>query len=143
MKAVTKPWKRFQEIVDSIDQTLSSVKEVAQYSGLLEGHANRLMTQKNLVILQHHSVQFQRVIDMIEELSAKVDVKSIHFTKKEDIRKAEDALGLSTAERLDNPAKENRMQTSGADGKGYNMLQKESLHDPILTNSLRSRRGCG
>ncbi|KAL1877958.1 hypothetical protein Daus18300_002312 [Diaporthe australafricana] len=107
-KAITKPWKRFQDIVDSIDQTLANIKDVAQYCGILQGHASSIMIHKNLVLLQQHSVKVEKVLELVEELSSKMNVQSVIFKKKEHIRQAESALSQSTAERLNEPAIDGR-----------------------------------
>lgn len=105
-KAVTKPWNRFQDIVDSIEQTLANIRDLAQYSSLVDGHVNTIMVRKNLLLLQQHSAKFEKVIEIVEDLRSKMEVTTLHFKKKEDIAQTEAALRQSTAERLNELAME-------------------------------------
>lgn len=125
-KAMTKPWKRFQDIVDSIEQTLANIRDLAQYSSLLDGHANTTMIRRNLLLLQQHSVKFEKVIELVEDLRSKMEVTSLHFKKKEDIAQAETALRQSTSERLDEPAMEERGRQPES-GNGFSQPE-ESLY---------------
>lgn len=117
MKAVTKPWKRFQDIVDSINQTLDNVKEVAQYTGILEGHVNTIVNRSNLLLLQQNSVRMEKVIQLVEELSTKMETTSIRFSKRDDVRQAEEALRQSAEERLNEPRIGDRDQKSHRTGE--------------------------
>lgn len=104
LKALTKPWKRFQDIIDAIDQTLTNIRETAQYTGLLEEHANLLVNRKNLELLQKNSASLEKIAGMFEELRSTLRVKSIQFSKPDDIRQAECALRQAAEERLNEPA---------------------------------------
>lgn len=115
VKAITKPWRRFQEIVDSIDQTLNNIKDVAHLCSNLQGYASSIMIRKNLVLSQRHDGKLDRVIQLFEELSCKLDVESVHFKRKEEIRQAENALIQSTVEKLNEPAMDGWKQDPKSD----------------------------
>lgn len=134
---MTKPWKRFQDIVDSIEQTLANIKDLAQYSALLDGKANTIMIRKNMLLLQQHSAKFEKVLELVEDLRSKMDVTDLHFKKKEDIAQAEAALRQSTAERLDEPAMKERGQQPES-GNGISKPRRKKNTFMPLTYSIES-----
>lgn len=124
VKAITKPWRRFQEIVDSIDQTLNNIKDVAHLCSNLQGYASSIMIRKNLVLSQRHDGKLDRVIQLFEELSCKLDVESVHFKRKEEIRQAENALIQSTVEKLNEPAMDGWKQDPKSGNRPRDMLHE-------------------
>lgn len=90
---------------------------MAQYTGILEGHVNTVVNRSNLLLLQQNSVRMEKVIQLVEELSTKMETTSIHFSKRDDVRQAEEALRQSTEERLNEPRIGNRDQEPHRAGK--------------------------
>lgn len=105
-KALTKPWKRFQDLVDSIEQTLSNIKDAAQYHGLIESHISLVVGQKNLAISQRNSVKLEQTLGLIEDLQLQMQAISIRFSKETDIRQTADALMKRAEETLNEPTTE-------------------------------------
>ncbi|KAH8895678.1 hypothetical protein GQ53DRAFT_853744 [Thozetella sp. PMI_491] len=97
------PWRRFQDLVDSIEQTLSNVKDAANYHGLIENHINMVVSRKNLVISEANSSKLERTLELIQDLHSKVHAISIRFSKESDIRQTADALRQQTEEKLEEP----------------------------------------
>lgn len=110
-KAFTKPWKRFQDLVDSIEQTLSNIKDAAQYHGLIESHMGMVVGQKNLAISQNNSVKLEQTLGLIRDLHTQMQAISIRFSKERDIRQTADALMQRIEEKLNEPTIANELTT--------------------------------
>lgn len=50
--AFTMPWKRFEEIVHSIESRLLTIRDVARCVGLVEGRTTMMISQQTLALLQ-------------------------------------------------------------------------------------------
>lgn len=104
MKAFTMPWKRFQGIVDSIELKLVSIKDVAQYVGLLEGHTTMMISQQTLALLQRNMEKNQENKELVEEIRLRLDAMVLKFSKAEGVRRTADSLGKLAEERLSEPS---------------------------------------
>ncbi|RAK93828.1 hypothetical protein BO79DRAFT_268248 [Aspergillus costaricaensis CBS 115574] len=86
LKAITRPWDRFQQLVDAIGQTFVVIEKIAQFHGLLTAHANMEVSQQTLALLRNQDKKFDASKDMLENVLSQLHAISVHFTKEEDIR---------------------------------------------------------
>lgn len=97
------PWKRFQDIVDSIESKLLSIKDVAQYVGLIEGHTTMMVSQQTLALLQQNVEKNQETKELVEEMCLRLDAMSLKFSKAEGVRQTANSLAKLAEERLSEP----------------------------------------
>lgn len=97
------PWKRFQYIVDSIELKLVSIKDVAQYVGLVEGHTTMMVSQQTLALLQQNMEKNQENNDLLEYIRLRLNAMSLKFSKAEGVRQTADSLAKLAEERLSEP----------------------------------------
>lgn len=97
------PWKRFQDIVDSIESKLLCIKDVAQYVGLIEGHTTMMVSQQTLALLQTQMQKDQETNELIEDIRLRLREMSVNFSKAEAVRQTADALAQLAEERLSEP----------------------------------------
>lgn len=97
------PWKRFQDIVDSIEVKLVSIKDVAQHIGLVEGHATMMASQQTHALLKKNMEGNQEIRDLVQEISIQLDAISVKFSKPEGVRQTADSLAKLAEERLNEP----------------------------------------
>lgn len=102
--AFTMPWKRFQDIVDSIESKLLSIKDVAQYVGLIEGHTTMMVSQQTLALLQQNVEKNQETKELVEEIRLRLDAMSLKFSKAEGVRQTAHSLAKLAEERLSEPS---------------------------------------
>lgn len=101
--AFTMPWKRFQDIVNSIESKLLSIKDVAQYVGLVEGHTTMMVSQQTLALLRQSMEKNQKTKELVEEIRLRLDAMSFKFSKAEGVRETADSLAKLAEERLSEP----------------------------------------
>lgn len=101
--AFTMPWKRFQDIVDSIESKLLSIKDVAQYVGIVEGHTTMMVSQQTLALLQRNMEKNQETKELVEEIRLRLDAMVLKFSKAESVRQTADSLAKLAEERLSEP----------------------------------------
>lgn len=106
MVALTMPWKRFQDIVDSIESKIESIKEVAQYVGLAKGHSTMVASQQTLALLRQSMQNDLETKKKIEGMRIQLEAISIKFPKVEGVRKTADSLARLVEERLCEPTME-------------------------------------
>lgn len=95
-------------MVDEIDQTCTIIKDIAQYHGLLEGHANLVIGQRNLMISQKTiAMQAQSLarLEKLEDMMEQVHATLIHFSKEKDVHQTASLLRQRVQEILQNPEK--------------------------------------
>lgn len=98
------PWKRFQDIVDSIESKLLSIKDVAQYVGLIEGHTTMIVSRQTLALLQQNVEKNQETKELVEEIRLQLDAMSLKFSKAEGVRQTAHSLANLAEERLSEPS---------------------------------------
>ena len=108
-RAFSQPWKiRLQALVDEIDQTFVIIKDTAQYHGLLEGHANLVVSQRNLVNSQKTiALQAQALarLNSLEDMMEQVHATLVHFSKEHDIHQTANILRQHVDKVLQDPEK--------------------------------------
>lgn len=97
------PWKRFQDIVDSIESKLLSIRDVAQYIGLVEGHTTMMVSQQTLALLQQNVEKSQETKILVEDISLRLEAMSLNFSKAEGVRQTAESLARLAEERLSEP----------------------------------------
>lgn len=101
--AFTMPWKRFQDIVDSIEVKLSNIKEVAQYIGLAEGRAALVVGQQALALLQQNYQDSRETKMLVESMRVQLNAISIKFSREAGVRQTADSLAQLAEESLSEP----------------------------------------
>lgn len=109
-RAFSQPWKiRLQALVDEIDQTCAIIKDIAQYHGLLEGHASLVVGQRNLINSQKTiAMQAQSLarLDKLEDMMEQIHATLIHFSKEHDVQQTASLLQQRVDEILQCPEKQ-------------------------------------
>jgi hypothetical protein len=95
-----------QALVDEIDQTFVTIKDMAQYHGLLEGHINLVVGQRNLINSQKTmamQVQSLARLEKLESMMEQVQATFIRFSKEQDVQQTADLLRQCVDESLQDP----------------------------------------
>lgn len=98
-----------QALVDEIDQTCATIKDIAQYHGLLEGHANLIISQRNLINSQQTiAMQAQSLarLDKLEDMMEQVHATLVHFSKEHDVQQTANLLQQRVDELMQSPEKQ-------------------------------------
>ena len=118
-RAFSQPWKiRLQALVDEIDQTCAIVKDIAQYHGLLEGHANLVVSRRNLINGQKTiAMQAQSLarLDKLEDMMEQIHATLIHFSKEHDVQQTANLLQQRVDEILQYPEKQSDSAIAGTE----------------------------
>ena len=79
MRAFKKPWSaQLQGLVDQIDLTFLSIKDIAHYHGILEGHISLEIGKENLQ-------NSQKNVSLQEQQNAKLEQSNAHMANVEDM----------------------------------------------------------
>lgn len=103
--------------MDEIDQTCATIKDIAQYHGLLEGHANLVISQRNLINSQQTiAMQAQSLarLDKLEDMMAQVHATLVHFSKEQDVHQTANLLQQRVDEILQSPEKQGGSTEAGS-----------------------------
>ena len=94
--------------MDEIDQTCVIVRDTAQYHGLLEGHMNLILGQRNLMNSQKTSaIQAQSLarLEKLEDMMAQVHATFMRFSKQHDVHQTANLLRQRVDEIVQDPHK--------------------------------------
>lgn len=101
--AFTMPWERFQKIVVSIELKLDSIKDVARYVGLLEGHTTMMVSKQTLALAQQMLDKNEETKEALGNMRLQLDAMSLKFSNTEGVRYTTDSLTNLAEERLNEP----------------------------------------
>lgn len=118
-RAFSHPWKiRLQALVDEIDQIFVVIRHIAQRHGLLKGHMNLDVSQRNLTnsqkILAMQARSFAR-LKKLESMMEQVRATLIRFSKERDVHQTDNLLRRCPQEILQDPAKRGSSIVTGAE----------------------------
>ncbi|GKZ38850.1 hypothetical protein AbraIFM66950_011373, partial [Aspergillus brasiliensis] len=103
LKAVLKPWDRFQKLVDDIGQTFVVIERIAQLHGLLAVHANLEVGQEALALIKSQCRKVDANNVMLENVLSQLHAISVQFTKEKDIRETASLVREHVDQRQDDP----------------------------------------
>lgn len=108
-RAFSNPWKtHLQGLVDEIDQTFITIKDIAQFHGLLDGHVNLVVSQKTLQNSQKSITMHERSLarlTRLEDLMEQAHATFICFSKEHEVQQTSNLLRQCVDERLQEPEK--------------------------------------
>jgi ubiquitin C-terminal hydrolase len=102
--------------VNLIEQTFVSIRDIANYHGLVTTHANLVVGQANLAINNRIAKSHENMSMMIRDLTNQVKAITVAFSKQSDVQETAALLHQRVEEDLD--------QVAFADGAASNELHR-------------------
>jgi len=90
--------------VNLIEQTFVSIREIANYHGLVNTHANLVVGQANLAINNRIAESHENMTMMIKDLTNQVKAITVAFSKQSDVQETAALLHQRVEEDLDQVA---------------------------------------
>ena len=87
-----------------IEQTFVSIREIANYHGLVNTHANLVVGQANLAINNRIAESHENMTMMIKDLTNQVKAITVAFSKQSDVQETAALLHQRVEEDLDQVA---------------------------------------
>ncbi|KAL3427787.1 AAA family protein [Phlyctema vagabunda] len=101
LKSFAKRWKKFDNIVGSIEQAFVTIREIAQYQGLITTHANLILSRENLAASNRIIKSQEKISVIVEEIKEKVNAITVTFAKRSDVQETAALLHQRVEEELD------------------------------------------
>jgi hypothetical protein len=105
-KSITRPWARFQDLVDAISEAFGDIKDIAQLHGLLAGRVTLEVGQQTLSLVKDQQKRADNQDAKLEQILAQLTSISIQFTKPEDVNETASLVRQQVEEKKDNPTLE-------------------------------------
>jgi hypothetical protein len=102
-KSITRPWARFQDLVDAISEAFGDIKDIAQLHGLLAGRVTLEVGQQTLSLVKDQQKRADNQDAKLEQILAQLTSISIQFTKSEDVNETASLVRQQVEEKRDNP----------------------------------------